>query len=254
MGELSYSALMPPMCLLIATPIGVIIAFRWRRTGLAIALLSSLLLYACCTQFVSDRLLAAVESQVPLPSAAALADAQGIAVLSGDVYHGKPGGVPDDVGLLTLERLRLAAALYRAHPLPILVTGGTEGNNAESSAALMARTLEGDYGIKATWLEEKAANTFQNGAYSAAILKANNIRRVIVVTEAWHLPRAIWSFRHAGMIAIPAPAERTYSTPGIDPNDLEADYASFAKSFYALHEMLGLAWYRFHYGRINARD
>jgi len=165
-GELSYSALMPPMCLLIATPVGVILAFWWRRTGLAIALISSLLLYACCTQFVSERLLALIENQVPPPSPAALADAQAIAVLSGDVYHGKPGGVPDDVGLLTLERLRLAAALYHEHPLPILATGGTEGNNAESSAALMAHTLEQDYGIKATWLEERANNTYENGAYS----------------------------------------------------------------------------------------
>src|SRR5581483_8052718 len=125
----------------------VIIAFWRRRTGLAIALISSLLLYACCTQFVSERLLNLVESQVPPPKAADLADAQAIAVLSGDVYHGKPGGVPDDVGLLTLERLRLAASIYHSHPLPILVTGGVEGSNAESSAKLMADTLQQDYGI-----------------------------------------------------------------------------------------------------------
>jgi len=253
-GELSYSALMPPMFFLIATPIGAIIAFRWRRTGLAIALISSLLLYACCTQFFSERLLALVENQAPPASASELADAQAIAVLSGDVYHGKPGGVPDDVGLLTLDRLRLAAALYHAHPLPLLVTGGTEGNNAESSAALMARTLEQDYGIKTTWLEERAGNTYENGAFSAAILKANNISRVIVVTEAWHLPRALWSFAHAGMTAIPAPAERTYPTRGIDWSELEADYGSFAKSFYALHELLGLAYYRLRYGPVNAPD
>lgn len=254
MGELSYSALMPPMCFLIATPVGAIIAFRWRHTGLAIALISSLLLYACCTQFFSDRLLALAESQVPPASSFALGDAQAIAVLSGDVYHGKPGGVPDDVGLLTLERLRLAATLYHAHPLPILVTGGVEGNNAESSAALMADTLEEDYGIKTRWLEERAQNTYQNGAFSAAILKANNISRVIVVTEAWHLPRAVWAFAHAGITAIPAPAERTYTTAGIDWSEFEADYGSFAKSFYALHELLGLAYYRLRYGPVKAAD
>jgi uncharacterized SAM-binding protein YcdF (DUF218 family) len=242
------------MCLLVATPAGVIIAFWWRRTGLAIALISSLLLYAFCTQFVSERLLALVESRVPPPSATALADAQAIAVLSGDVYHGKRGGVPDDVGLLTLQRLRLAATLYRARRLPILVTGGVEGNAAESSAALMAHTLDQDYGIKATWIEGRADNTYQNGAYSAAILKANNISRVIVVTAAWHLPRAVWAFAHAGMTAIPAPAERTYPTAGIDWSELEADYASFANSFYALHELLGLAYYKLRYGPAKPAD
>jgi uncharacterized SAM-binding protein YcdF (DUF218 family) len=252
--ELSYSALMPPMCFLVATPLGALIALRWRRTGLAIALVSSLLLYASCTQFVADRLLVAIESEVPPPAAAALADAQAIAVLSGDVYHGKPGGVADDVGLLTLDRLRLAAMLDRAHPLPMLVTGSVAGNNAESSAALMARTLEQDYGIKATWIEEQANNTFENGAYSARIFKANNIARVIVVTEAWHLPRAIWSFAHNGITAIPAPAERTYLGSGFDWSELQPDYASFARSFFALHEILGLIYYRWHYGPAKAPD
>lgn len=252
--DISYSALMPPMCFLIATPIGAVIAFRWRRTGLAIVLLSSLLLFACCTQLVADRLLVMVENEAPPPTAAALAGAQAIAVLSGDVYHGKPGGVPDDVGLLTLDRLRAAAALYRAHPLPILVTGAVEGNDAESSAALMARTLQTDYEIKATWLEERANNTFENGAYSAAMLKASNISRVIVVTEAWHMPRALWSFAHAGITAIPAPVERTYAGTGIDWTEIQPDYASFAESFYALHEMLGLVYYRVRYGPIKPAD
>ncbi len=48
MGEkLSYSALMPPMCLLIAAPMTrVIIAFWWRRTGLAIG--ADLIAVALC--------------------------------------------------------------------------------------------------------------------------------------------------------------------------------------------------------------
>ena len=251
MYELSYSALMPPMCFLIATPIGIVMAYWWRRTGLAIALLSSLLLFACCTPFVAERLLVAVESLSPPPTTAQLATAQGIAVLSGDVYHGKPGGVPDDIGLLTLDRLRTAAGLYRARPLPVIVTGAVEGSNAESSAALMATAFEHDYGIKPDWLEEQANNTFENGANSAAIFKANNITRVIVVTEAWHMPRALWSFAHAGITAIPAPVERTYLTEGIAWSDLEPDYSSFANSFYALHELLGLAGYRLRYGPIT---
>lgn len=251
MYQLSYSALMPPMCFLIATPVGIVIGYWWRRTGFAVALLSSLLLFACCTPFVAERLLVAVERVAPPPTSAQLATAQAIAVLSGDVYRGKPGGVPDDIGLLTLDRLRIAAGLYRTRPLPVLVTGSVDGNDAESTAALMARAFEQDYGIKPDWLEERATNTFENGAYSAAIFKANNIVRVIVVTEAWHMPRALWSFAHAGITAIPTPVERVYLTEGITWSDLEPDYSSFANSFYALHELLGLAGYRLRYGPIT---
>lgn len=254
MYEISYSPLMPPMCFVVAILFGAIIAFRWRRSGLTLVLASAMLLYACCTHVVADRLLAAVESTLPPASPDALVNAQAIAVLSGDVYAGRrTGGVPDDVGLHTLARLRVAAALYRAHPLPILVTGAVSGRTHESAAALMARALQEDYGIKATWIEERATTTFENGAYSAAIFKANNIARVIVVTEAWHLPRAVWSFAQAGLIAIPAPAERIYLGAYLNWREFLPDYSSFARSFFALHELLGLAYYRYRYGPVAAQ-
>ena len=246
MNELSFSPLMPPMCLLIVIPVGALIAFRWRRAGLAIVLISSLLLYALCTPFTSTRLLVEAESQA-VPAVGTLSDAQAIVVLSGDVYHGALGGVPDDVGLLTLDRLRLAASLYRVHNLPILVTGGREPNTAESLGQLMAEVLEHDYGIRPTWIEDRAENTFQNAIFSAAILRANKISRVIVVSQAWHLPRALWAFAKAGITAAPAPAERTYIDKRLEWSDFLPDYGSFARSFYALHELLGLAYYWFHY-------
>ena len=245
MNELSFSALMPPMCFLIAVPIGAFIAFRWRRLGLAIVLISSLLLYALCTSFISTRLLIAAESHAPANVTTA-ADAQAIVVLAGDASHGR-NGVADGVGPLTLDRLHLAASVYRAHHLPILLTGGSETDTEESLAHFMAEVLESDYGIKPTWIEDKSKNTFQNASYSAAILRTNNISRVIIVSQAWHLPRALWAFSQAGITAIPAPAHQTYIGQQNDVSDFLPNYRSFAKSFYALHELLGLAYYRFHY-------
>jgi uncharacterized SAM-binding protein YcdF (DUF218 family) len=245
LNELSFSALMPPMCFLIAIPVGAFVAFWWRRVGLTIVLVSSLLLYALCTSFVSTRLLVAAESQVPATVTPA-ADAQAIVVLGGDVSHG-PFGIADGVGTLTLERLHLAASVYRDHRLPILVSGGSETDKGGSLASFMAEVLEHDYGIKPTWIEDKSKNTFQNATYSAAILHANNISRAIIVSQAWHIPRALWAFSQAGIMGIPAPAHPTYLGRGSDLNDFLPDYGSFAKSFYALHELLGLAYYRFHY-------
>jgi uncharacterized SAM-binding protein YcdF (DUF218 family) len=250
LSELSFSALMPPMCFLIIIPLAAFIAFRWRGAGLLIALISSLLLYGLCTRFISNRLLIIAESQ-EAPAVGTLADAQAIVVLSGDVYHGALGGVPDDVGLLTLDRLRLAATVYREHHLPILVTGGREPNTSKTLAQLMADVLQRDYGIKATWIEGKAQNTFENASYSAAILQTNKISRVVLVSEAWHLPRALWAFAQVGISATPAPAERTYVGQSVEWNDLLPDYASFSRSFYALHELLGFIYYRHHYARTS---
>jgi uncharacterized SAM-binding protein YcdF (DUF218 family) len=244
---LSYSLLMPPMVLLVVIPAGLLIALRWRRTGIAITVLAWAALYALCTPYVSTALIVALERRVPPASPAEIAGAQAIAVLGGDVYHGKLGGVPDDAGPLSLERIRTAAQLYRQHPLPIIITGEAEGSSDQSVAALMAQVLDQDYGIKATWLEEKAANTFENAADVAAILKPAGIDTVLVVTQAWHMPRAKWSFEHAGLHAIPAPAKRFYMGTDIDWIELLPDYSSFELSFFALHEGLGLIYYEFHY-------
>ena len=134
------------------------------------------------------------------------------------------------------------------------MTGRTVSKSAESTAALMARTLENDYDIKPRWSKDRARDTFENAALSAAILKASNIARVIVVTEAWHLPRALWSFAYEGMKAIAAPAARTYPSADIEWRELAPDYASFARSFFALHGLLGLAYYRLRHGPIKTVD
>jgi uncharacterized SAM-binding protein YcdF (DUF218 family) len=251
MPSLSFSALMPPMCLLWVTIVGVLVAFRWRRLGLTIALLSSLALYALCTPFVSERLLRSLESSVPAPSADAVASAEAIVILSGDFEYADPnqseGTDANDVGLLTLERLRLAAHLYRRKPLPVLVTGGSEPGK-ESAAAIMARVLAQDYGIQARWIEDKALTTYENATYSVAILRKNHVSRAIIVTQAWHLPRAIWSFERAGVIAIPAPSEHSRRATSTGWTALTPDYNSFARSFFAIHEKLGLLDYRYRYG------
>ena len=244
MDELSYSALMPPTCLLIIAPAGALIALRWKRIGLAITLGASLLLYASCTPFISTRLLAAVENRTAPATSAELARTQAIVILSGDIHHAKPPAIPVDVGPLTLERLRFAANLYRAHPVPILVTGAALRTDETPAAVLMAKVLEQDFGIKPKWIESKARNTFENATDSAAILKTAGIRTIAVVTQAWHMPRTIWSFDHMGLHAIPAPADRTAIRSQLLPSA-----GAMIDSFFALHEMLGLAYYRFRHGR-----
>jgi uncharacterized SAM-binding protein YcdF (DUF218 family) len=246
MFEISYSVLMPPMSLLVAIPLGAVIALRWRKSGVAVVLISSLLLLGFCTPFLSERLLDRVEEEIPGQSSDGFGSAQAIVVLEGDMRYGSAGPQSDDVGSLTLQRLRRAAELYRAHPLPVLMSGGPFARRKQSGAAIMARVFQSDYGITATWLEEKSANTFENAAYSAAILKAHQITKVIIVTQSWHMPRAVWSFEHAGIVPIPGATARI-ALKSFKWTDIMPDYASFSRSFFALHESIGLVYYRYRY-------
>src|SRR5258707_817729 len=58
-----------------------------------------------------------------------------------------------------------------------------------------------------TWVEDRAANTAENATYSAAILKNAGVSSVVLVTDAYHMPRALALFRATGLATIPAPTE-----------------------------------------------
>jgi uncharacterized SAM-binding protein YcdF (DUF218 family) len=61
----------------------------------------------------------------------------------------------------------------------------------------------------AMWLETQSRNTYENALYSQKILQAKGIQRVILVTSAWHMPRAVGVFEHVGLQVIPAPTDFT---------------------------------------------
>ena len=69
------------------------------------------------------------------------------------------------------------------------------------------RTLALDLGVPAERieLEERSRNTFENALYTAVILRRRGWRRVAVVTDAFHMPRALYVFRRLGLDAVGEP-------------------------------------------------
>ena len=98
-------------------------------------------------------------------------------------------------GSLTLDRLRTGAALHRRTDLPILVTGGTTQPRTATVGVVMAESLRDDFRAPARWTEPKSDDTWENARFSAAILKAEGITSVYVVTHAWHMRRAVLAFQ-----------------------------------------------------------
>ena len=56
-------------------------------------------------------------------------------------------------------------------------------------------------------LESASRNTTQNAVFTAALLAERGINRILLVTSALHMPRAVARFEEAGMIVIPAPTD-----------------------------------------------
>src|SRR5205814_1284761 len=93
-------------------------------------------------------------------------------------------------------------------------------------------------------------NTYENALRSRALLEPRGIRRIVLVTDAMHLPRAVACFRKQGFEVVPAGCD--YERPG-DGNPTIFDFLPSAYALrwfeYASQEWLGLAWYRLR-GRI----
>jgi uncharacterized SAM-binding protein YcdF (DUF218 family) len=149
-----------------------------------------------------------IEHIPPLPRSewATLAQrADAIVVLGSGRERNDPSWGTDIPTGVALERMRYAARLSKASGLPILTTGGLHYGEPPSEAAIMAESLENDFGVPVRWQEGLSRTTWENATMTAAVLQPLGIKRVVVVTQGWHMPRSRWSFEKAGFTVISAP-------------------------------------------------
>lgn len=240
--------LLPPLGLVLAAAAGWMLRKRRPRLGAALFAGSMLVLLALSTQ-AGARLIAAPLEQRALPlDAPRGAGAQAIVVLGGGrMKHAPEYGGADIPSPYTLGRLRHAARLQRVTGLPLLVSGGSPDGSAAPEAELMARTLREDFAVPVRWLERKSDNTAQNAQFSSALLRREGIDRILLVTDALHMPRAQAAFAQTGLRVVPAPTN--FETGGrLSAIDFVPNGGALALSHYALHEWIGLLWYRMRYG------
>ncbi len=230
-----------PTIFIVLNFVGALIALVWRRTGIAVALGSGLCLFAAATPVASCYLVERFEAVVPKD--VDFGAAQAIVVIGGDVRLGNRDDIPDALGPISLERVVLGAAAYRRLHLPMLVSGGKVAGAQVSEAALMKAALDENFSIPVVWAEDRSRTTWENAVYTGQLLQPEKLTTVVLVTQAWHLPRALWAFERVGMKALPWPAPRprcgsawlTISLPSI---------AALHDTAHALHEMIGGVYYR----------
>lgn len=193
----------------------------------------------------------ALETEPPLPPASWTdlgQQAQAIVVLGAGRERGDPAWSGEDQPTgVALERLRYAARLAKASGLPLLTSGGLHYSEPPSEAQIMAESLQQDFGVPTRWLESQSRTTWENAEFSARMLKAEGIERVVVVTQAWHMPRARWSFEHAGLNVVSAPVGFLSLSSGRPLGGWMPDAKAFWQSGQLLNEAIGQVGYRLFY-------
>jgi uncharacterized SAM-binding protein YcdF (DUF218 family) len=244
MPSLSYSFLMPPTIFIAISLAAAVLALRRRRLGILLMLGSSLALYLSALPVVTAVMLQYLA--VPKADPSVLARAQAIVVLGAGVLVGNGADAPDAPDSLTIERLAWAVRLYRLTNLPIAVTGGLLTGSRTALGVLMARELEQDFRVPVKWTESASRTTFENAEFTAALLKAGGCDTAVIVTNSWHLRRAMWSFKRAGINPIPYPAGPVSTRP-VTLTDFLPSVRALHDNFYYTHELLGLVYYRWRY-------
>lgn len=201
------------------------------RAGLVIVT-STLLLYLFSIPLITNKLINNLEktySSANFEKVVLEKKPKAIVVLSSSKW-------PNSNGVL---RNLYAAKLASITKLPVLVSGG--GNDAAS----IAKSLGIDFGVTgAIWVDSESRNTIENAKFTKKILEKNNINDIFLVTNAWHMPRAIQVFSKQGINIIPAPVLSNLENSTIMAENLLPRGEEMVKSEVFFHEHLGVWWYK----------
>ena len=240
--QLVSAALLPPLSLVILLAVGLFFYRRRPRLAMSLILVSTCALYTLSTPWMGGLLQKSLEIG-PAVRPDALASAEAIVVLGGGRRLNSTEYGGDTLNSTSLERLRYAAHLQRASGLPLLVTGGKPSGGSRSEGQIMQQALENEYGIRPQWVETHALTTWDNARLSAPLLRQAGINRIVLITHAWHLRRAAPLFEAQGLTVIPAGTQ--FSSARVESIfDLLPTPAGLRSSAFALHEWLGIVWYK----------
>jgi uncharacterized SAM-binding protein YcdF (DUF218 family) len=151
----------------------------------------------------------------------------------------RPYPLPDK---MTFDRCAQAAWIYhRWGPLPVLACEGRSFPPRPSAMHDLLRQQEIPDDM--IWVEGRSRSTHENAVFSAAILRAHHVTRLVLVTDAQSMPRAAACFRKEGMAVTEAPCD--LRTLGPWREELLPHWHAIRRNEITLHESLGLAWYWF---------
>ena len=231
------------LCLWVAI-LSVLIAVRKKKTSLVFLFASFALFLITSTPAFSAYLLSSLERQyLPVPIAES-PTADAIVVLGGSVA---PMNHPRVEVELTdaSDRILHAARLYRENKAPILVTTGGAVNSMPEAHTMSLLLQEWGVPASAILTETESLNTYRNAINTKVLLDERGLMRVLLVTSATHMPRALATFHSVGINAIPSPTD--YGV--VDKDDFSLldflpEVDAFRGTLRALNEYLGILAYR----------
>lgn len=227
--------------------------YRQPKFSLAALIVAVMILLLAGNLWVAGKLVQSLEWQHLPPEELPTADA--IVVLSGKFHPKEYPRKTVEIGA-NGDRLLYGGWLYKQGMAPrIIVTGAGRpiGKNQSTRVSEDMATLLQMVGIPegVIEIENQALNTYEHTVYCDQIFKTHGIQSILLVTSAMHMPRAMGVFSHLDITITAAPTDFYYTE---NPSPLPwqkklwqiiPNWKALAATSDALHEYLGIAYYRF---------
>lgn len=207
------------------------------------------ILILCSLPILSSELSAYLEEDYQLNRTSAVDTASAIVVLSGMVVtiKTKDGFAYEWAG--SVDRIFAGIDLFKENKAPFLIlTGGKLPWSVGKPEGEYLRDVAIKYGIpkKHILLTENVENTDQEAKAVKKILSTDD-PKVILVTSAFHMPRAKKVFEAAGITVIPFPVDFRSSAEKLTFMNFIPSAAAFYTTSFFIREVMGRAYYNLKY-------
>lgn len=181
--------ILPPGLNIITAISGHIISRFSKRIGYGLVWFSFISFWLFSTPIIAKILIDELQDSYPQLIVSKIKNSKksAIIVLGGGSWVDKSVKNGYRLSSATKDRLTYATYLYRRTHFPILISGGKYEKKA----------MEDYFNVPVAWEENKSRNTLDESRYTLPILKKNNIHIIYLVTNAWHMPRSMYSFKQA---------------------------------------------------------
>jgi uncharacterized SAM-binding protein YcdF (DUF218 family) len=226
--------------------LGLVLIVLRRPTGAIVGGVALAALVAAALSPLGNMLLTPLEQRFPdmrFPDQGI----DGIIVLGGSYDSTSHGYLSTILLEEDTEPMAVMVDLARRYPrAQIIFSGGTDPSSPGPSEAAIVKQYFVSFGIPADRIsvEERSQTTEENARFTARLINPTPQSRWLLVTSAYHMPRAIGTFRRAGFNVIAFPVgSRTH---GWQEMWLPASTATdnLRRLDIAVHEWLGLLDYR----------
>lgn len=202
-----YSAFfLPPGIFILVFALSSFKLFKKQRPIAFIFIGATILLYLSSISFISDLLIRPLENKYRMPTE-----------INGDVLVVLGGGATLDtpnlsgkghLSSIAANRLLTCMQLYHQSQLPIILSGG-QVYQTTGCEALIARQILLDVGVPndQILIEDHSLNTTENAENVKKKLTRHGFQRPILITSAFHLPRAVCQFEKINVDITPYPAD-----------------------------------------------